>query len=162
MSIQQGFIAKLFTSLLVASVTAIAQQPAEPAPPKYNIELAERLGADTYGMKLYVMAFLRKGPNRNQDSATAAALQAAHLKNIGRMAMEGKLVVAGPFMEDFDIRGIYIFNLRTVEEARALTESDPAIKAGRLTMELHPWYGSAALMEVTRIHQTLEQKSISK
>ncbi len=55
-------------------------------------------------------------------------------------------------------RGIYIFNVSTVDSARALTESDPAVKAGRLAMELHPWYGSAALMEVTRIHNTLQKR----
>jgi uncharacterized protein len=128
----------------------------------YDAALAAKTGADEYGMKAYVMAFLKRGPNRNQDSTTAANLQAAHLKNIGRMANEGKLVVAGPFLDDDnEIRGIYIFNVATIEEAKKLTETDPAIQAGRLVMELHPWYGSAALMEVNRIHQTLEKHSIT-
>ena len=109
-------------------------------------------------MKVYVMAFLKKGPNRNQDSVEAARLQAAHMANIHRMAEEGSLVLAGPFMDDGDLRGIYVFNVSTVEEARALTATDPAVKAGRLAMELHPWYGSAALMEVNRIHNTLQQR----
>jgi uncharacterized protein YciI len=107
-------------------------------------------------MKAYVMAFLKKGPNRNQDSIEAARLQAAHMANIRRMAEEGSLVLAGPFMDDGDLRGIYLFNVSTVEEARRLTDSDPAVRAGRLVMELHPWYGSAALMEVTRIHKTID------
>jgi uncharacterized protein len=121
----------------------------------YDSLLARRLGADRIGMKVYVMAFLKKGPNRSQDSTEAARLQAAHMANIQRMAREGSLVVAGPFMDDGDLRGIYVFNVSTVDSARALTESDPAVKAGRLAMELHPWYGSAALMEVTRIHNML-------
>jgi uncharacterized protein YciI len=79
------------------------------------------------------------------------------MANIHRMAEEGSLVLAGPFMDDGEYRGIYIFNVSTVEEARALTETDPAIKAGRLAMELHPWFGSAALMEVNRIHNTLQR-----
>lgn len=115
----------------------------------YDEALAQELGADDYGMKRYVMAFLKRGPNRSQDSLEAARLQRAHLDNISRMAEEGSLVLAGPFFDDGPIRGIYIFNVKTVEEARALTETDPAIKAGRLEMELHPWYGSAALMKVT-------------
>jgi uncharacterized protein len=78
------------------------------------------------------------------------------------MALEGKLVLAGPFMDKQPIRGIYIFNVTTIEEAAKLTETDPAIQAGTLEMELHPWYGSAALMEVTRIHRTLEKKDFSK
>lgn len=124
----------------------------------YDSLLARRLGADKIGMKVYVMAFLRKGPHRNQDSAEAAQLQAAHMANIQRMASEGSLVLAGPFMDDGELRGIYLFNVPSVDEARRLTETDPAVRAGRLAMELHPWYGSAALMEVIRIHNSLQQR----
>lgn len=128
----------------------------------YDEKLAKATGADEYGMKKYVMAFLKTGPNRTQDSATAANIMAGHLKNIGRMADEGVLVVAGPFLDDGDVRGIYIFNVATVEEAQKLTETDPAIKAGRLVMELHPWYGSAALMEVNRLHNSIQKVDITK
>lgn len=127
----------------------------------YDSVFAARLGSDEYGMKQYVMAFLKRGPNRDQDSATAAALQKAHLGNILRMAEEGSLVVAGPFMDDWEVRGIYVFNVKTVEEARALTETDPAIKAGRLTMDLHPWYGPAALSLMAPLSKRAEKKSVA-
>jgi len=84
------------------------------------------------------------------------------MQNINRMANEGKLVLAGPFFDDGDVRGIYIFNVSTVEEARALTETDPAIQAGRLAMELHPWYGSAVLPLITPLHRRLEKKSVAE
>jgi len=129
---------------------------------EYNHELALKLKADQYGMSPYVMAFLKRGPNRSQDSITAANLQKAHLENITKMAEEGTLVLAGPFLDDGNIRGIYIFNVATVEEARKLTESDPAIKAGRLVMELHPWYGSAAIKKINAIHNQLTKESISE
>ncbi|MEZ4745173.1 MAG: YciI family protein [Calditrichia bacterium] len=125
----------------------------------YDEALAKKLGADDYGMKPYVMAFLKAGPNRSQDEETAAKLQKAHLDNIKRMAEEGSLVLAGPFMDDGDIRGIYIFNVATIEEARALTETDPAIQAGRLVMELHPWYGTAALPVLKDVYPKLAKKS---
>lgn len=128
----------------------------------YDSLLAKKLGADKYGMKAYVMAFLKRGPNRPSDSIERAKLQAAHLKNIGRLADEGKLIVAGPFLDNQEIRGIYIFNVSSVEEAKALTETDPAIKVGSLVMELHPWYGSAALIETVEIHKKLQRKSISE
>lgn len=128
----------------------------------YDSALAAKLGSDAYGMKNYVLAFLKRGPNRNQDSTEAAALQKAHLQNIGRLADAGKLVVAGPFLDDQDIRGIYIFNVETVEEAKKLTETDPAIKAGRLVMELHPWYGSAAMIMINEWHKKLEKKSVAE
>ena len=124
----------------------------------YDSLLTQKLGADPYGMKHYVMAFLKAGPNRDQDSVTAAQLQKAHMDNIMRMADEGKLVVAGPFEDGGELRGIYVFNVATLEEARALTETDPAVKAGRLIMELHPWYGSAALMQVNETHKRLSKK----
>ena len=127
----------------------------------YDSVFAQKLGADEYGMQQYVMAFLKRGPNRSQDSVTAAQLQQAHMENIGRMADAGKLVVAGPFMDTGSIRGIYIFNVRSVEEARALTATDPAIQAGRLEMELHPWYGSAALPMLLPLHKRLEKKSVT-
>lgn len=126
----------------------------------YDAELAESVGADQYGMRQYVMAFLKAGPNRSQDSTEAAALQRAHLDNIGRLAEEGKLSLAGPFLDDGELRGIYIFNVSTIEEAKALTETDPAIQQGRLVMELHPWYGSAALMKVNEIHKRLGKEEI--
>ena len=127
----------------------------------YDSLKAAKYGADDYGMKQYVLAYLKKGPNRDLDSAEAMDLQMAHLRNIDKMADEGKLVLAGPFLGDGDVRGIYIFNVKTVEEAEALTNSDPAIKSGSLEMELVPWYGSAALVEVNDIHKTLMKKGIT-
>jgi len=126
----------------------------------YDSILAKKLGADDYGMRQYVMAFLKRGPNRSQDSAEAAKLQRAHLDNIGRLAEEGKLALAGPFLDNGDLRGIYIFNVNTVEEAKALTETDPAIQQGRLVMELHPWYGSAGLMQVNELHKKISRIEI--
>lgn len=117
--------------------------------------------ADSFGMKSYVMAFLKKGPNRNQDSATAAAIQKAHLANIGKLADEGKLIIAGPFMDSSEFMGIFIFNVKTLKEAEELTLTDPAVKAGRLIMELHPWYSSAALTEIPQLHKKLEKKPVT-
>ena len=126
----------------------------------YDSTLAAEYGADAYGMKKYVMAFLKKGPNRDMDSARAAELQRAHLDNITRLAKEGKLVVAGPFFGEGGLRGIYIFDVGSIEEAEELTNSDPAIKAGRLTMELKEWYGSAALTGLNDLHRKIAKTHI--
>jgi len=109
-------------------------------------------------MRSYVMAFLKAGPNRDQDQQTAMELQRAHMDNINRLAEEGSLILAGPFLDDGQIRGIYIFNVESIEEARELTATDPAVQAGRLEMELHPWYGSAALMRVNDIHRQISKE----
>jgi uncharacterized protein YciI len=134
--------------------------PSTPDPKVTSIfdeALAKELGADDYGMRTYVMAFLKKGPNRTSDKNEAAKLQAAHMANIGKLAEEGKLAIAGPFLDNGELRGIYIFNVETIEEAKKLTETDPAIKAGSLVMELHPWYGSAALGLVNKYHDKISK-----
>ncbi|MBV8389106.1 MAG: hypothetical protein JO080_04830 [Mucilaginibacter sp.] len=147
----------LIALLLLGSISCSAQSQN----PEYDAQLAQKLGADDYGMKQYVMAFLKAGPNRPKDSVARMKLQMAHLKNITRLANEGKLILAGPFMDDQPIKGIFIFNVTSIEEAKKLTETDPAIQAGSLVMELHPWYGSAALMQVVETHKKLHKKSFT-
>lgn len=152
------FLLPLSLTLMYACQGDPATTPvAEPAEQEtgFDPELARELGADPYGMKQYVMAFLHSGPNRSQDSLEAARLQTAHLANISRMAAEGKLVLAGPFLDSGEVRGIYIFDVPTLEEARELTSTDPAIQAGRLEMELRPWYGSAALVRLNQLHERI-------
>ena len=113
--------------------------------------LAQAPGADEYEMTTYQVGFLRKGPNWTPvgDSAELKALQAAHLAHIGKMAETGKLILAGPFADGGDLRGLFIFRVDSLEEAKALAEQDPAVKAGRLVIEWHPWY-AAKNITVTR------------
>jgi uncharacterized protein YciI len=158
----------LFTVLFVAcrekSSNADASAETTPAVAEnttgYDAALAQEVGADQYGMRSYVMAFLKAGPKRDRSPEEAQELQKAHMENIGRMAEAGQLVLAGPFMDDGELRGIYIFNVATVEEAKALTETDPAIQAGSLVMELHPWYGSAALVKLNEMHVKVSKEEI--
>jgi uncharacterized protein len=71
------------------------------------------------------------------------------MKNIDRLVKEHKLIVAGPFGEnEKKYRGLFIFNnIKTMEEAKDLLQTDPAIKNELLEYEIFPWYGSAALPE---------------
>lgn len=157
----------LFALLVLCFASCQDHSTSEATSPSSEIEieetenLSEKYGADEYGMRKYVMAFLKRGPNRDLDSAKAADLQRAHLENIGVMAEAGKLVLAGPFFGNDDLRGIYIFAVESIAEAEDLTNSDPAIKAGSLVMELKEWYGSAALMAVKEIHESLAETSIT-
>lgn len=120
---------------------------------EYDSVYAVKVGADEIGMKSYVMAFLKRGPNRPEDKDLIDSLQLAHLANINKLAEEGKLVLAGPFFGDDDLRGIYIFDTDSIEEAASWTATDPAIIYGSLEMELMKWYGSAALMDVNNLHK---------
>lgn len=96
-------------------------------------------GEKEWEMKTYYMVFLNKGPNRNQDSVTAANIQKGHLENIGKLHKEKKLTVAGPFLDDWNTRGIFIFDVPTEKEVIDLLNTDPAIQSGRLVYEIHPW-----------------------
>lgn len=91
-------------------------------------------------IRQYWFVMLLKGENRSQDSATASTLQAGHMANMEKMYHDGKLKVAGPFGDDGNWRGIFIFDCETKEEVVKLLSTDPAIAAGRLSYEIHPWY----------------------
>jgi uncharacterized protein YciI len=172
-------VSKMMKKMVLSAILALMVLPAwpvradeaKPAQPSalavalqdgaYDEALAKKFAGDEYGMKKFVMALLKRGPNRTQDPQKARELQTAHLKNIDRLAAEGKLVLAGPFLDDGELRGIYVFNVATVAEAEALTKSDTAVQAGSLVLELKEWYGSAALMAVNAIHGKLSRESIS-
>lgn len=114
--------------------------------PKYDKAMADSLGGDDYGMKMYVLVILKTGPAKIEDKKTTDSLFAGHLQNIKRLATEGKLVVAGPLQKnEKTYRGIFILNVKTTDEAKALLQTDPAVKAQLLDSELYGWYGSAAL-----------------
>lgn len=107
-----------------------------------NALAAQSAPAEKYVMKTYYLVFLKKGPQRNQDSAAVAKIQKEHLAHLDLMAEEGKLCIAGPLMDNGDIRGICIYNVTTREEAEKLANDDPAVKAGRLIVEIHPFYAA--------------------
>jgi uncharacterized protein YciI len=86
------------------------------------------------------LGFLTRGPKWTPEKTPATAeLQKAHLANINRLAETKKLVIAGPFGDDTPLRGIFVFKVASLEEAKALAETDPAVQAGRLAIEMHTW-----------------------
>ena len=147
----------LFTLLLLIPFSIVYGQSDNP---KYNKALAEKLGADDYGMKMYVFVILKTGPV-TADKIQTDSLFRGHMQNIGRLADAGKLVVAGPMQKnDKNYRGIFILNVKSIEEANLLLDTDPAVKANLLSAELFQWYGSAALPEYLQYHEMLEKKKI--
>ena len=121
---------------------------AQIANPNYDEALAKKLGADDYGMKKYVLVILKTGENTTATSEETNAAFRGHMENINRLVDKGKLIVAGPLgKNDKTYRGIFILDVPTVEEAGELVQTDPAVKARLLDVELFPWYGSAALSE---------------
>ncbi|MDF3076379.1 MAG: hypothetical protein K0S09_268 [Sphingobacteriaceae bacterium] len=148
------FVTAVFTLLCLQSF-------AQSDGPKYDKNLAESLGGDDYGMKMYVLAILKTGTNKTADKKTTDSLFQGHMANIGRLADEGKLIVAGPLKRnDKEYRGIFIFNVKTIEDAAALVKTDPAINANLLDVELFQWYGSAALPVYLESHEKIQRKKM--
>lgn len=146
-------------SLLLLALLCIGTAGVTAEERAYDPELAKRLGADERGMKSYVLCILKTGPKDGEVKGDERKeIFAGHFANIGKLADEGKLAVAGPFgKNDKAYRGLYIFNVATVEEAEKLVLLDPAVKAGVFVAELTPWYGSAAMMAVHDTHKKIEK-----
>ncbi len=151
---------KAILFLMLLSIIYVSPY-AQPTNPKFDQALADSLGSDEYGMKQYVLVILKTGPQDKNitEKATRDSLFAGHFSNMGAMAKAGKLTVAGPIgKNDKTYRGIFILNVKTIEEARELTQTDPSIKAGIFDVELFPWYGSAALPMYLQYTEKVEKK----
>lgn len=136
-------------SLSQVSISQTTDKKADNNNPNYDKALAEQLGGDDYGMKAYFFVVLKTGTNSTTDKELISQSFKAHLENIHKLVAEKKLVVAGPLgKNEKQYRGIFILNnIKTEEEAKALLQTDLAIKNGLLDYELYTWYGSAALPE---------------
>lgn len=149
----------ILTLSLFATTFSFAQKTAEK--PTFNQKLATELGADKYGMKPYVIVMLTTGPTKIDDKTKMGELMKGHLGNIGKLANEGKIVVAGPFLEQNkeNYRGMFIFNTKSKEEAEQWVKTDPAVLAGVFSYEIFPWYGSAALPMYLKHHAEIAQEN---
>jgi len=155
-----------FTTLTVLAgfcvfgmATAAASEPAAPPAPAFDAELAQRLGADDYGMRHYVLVILRTGPSPVPKGEKRDEMFKGHFANIQRLADAGKLAAAGPFDGADGWRGMFIFAVQDIEEAKALTATDPVIINGEMVAEYHKLYSSAALMLINETHPKLAKKS---
>lgn len=86
------------------------------------------------------LAFLTRGEKWTPEKTPETEeIQKGHMANINKLAEMKKLVAAGPFGDNGRLRGIFVFRVGSLEEAKALTATDPAVQAGRLAMDIHPW-----------------------
>ena len=96
--------------------------------------------AQPFKQTTYYFCFLRRGAKWTAErTPETQKLQEAHMANINAMAKTGKLVIAGPFEKAGEYAGVFVFKVGSLDEAKALAESDPAVKAGRLRTDVHPW-----------------------
>lgn len=105
---------------------------------KYNLE--SDTAVHTKEMKRFWLVELKKGPNRNQDSASRVKIQAAHIANIERLAKEGRIIMAGPIGVEDDLQGIFLMNCKDSSEVESFVKTDTAVTTGRLIMKYYPWW----------------------
>ena len=139
--------------LLAATPVAFAQQST------YDEALASKLGADEDGMRSYVLVILKTGPNKMAEGPERDAMFQGHFANMKRLTNAGKLVLAGPFDGKDGWRGMFVFAVKDIEEAKQLTATDPVLINGEMVAEYHAYYGSAALMTIPETHLRVAKKS---
>lgn len=148
---------RIFITLSLALVTFLCKAQEKP---KYDEALAKKLGADNYGMKMYVLVMLKTGSNTTATKAQTDSLFRGHMANIDRLAKESKLIVAGPLAKnDKQYRGIFILNTKSLEEVKTWLATDPAISSKLLDAEIFNWYGSAALPEYLPYHDKIQKSN---
>ncbi len=143
----------LILTLLILSNLAFGQSSSNKdtliSNPNYNKVLAQKLSGDEYGMKSYFLVILKTGENTSMTKELISESFRGHMKNINRLVEEEKLILAGPFEKnENNYRGIFILNnIKSIQEANDLLQTDLAIKNRLLDFEIYTWYGSAALPE---------------
>lgn len=130
-------IISFITVILLSSQLIYAQEADSTAQPEtFEYEWA----GEKMTMQKYFIVFLKSGENRSQSQEEAMKLQGEHLSYLGGLYEQGIINLNGPSGGDSDIRGFSVYNVATIEEAREYAENDPMVKAGRLKVEVHPWW----------------------
>lgn len=99
-------------------------------------------GDTTYLMKKYFLVLLKADTARNQSPEELMEIQRGHMEHMNTLAEQGYIDLAGPMGEDTELRGILVMRVPTLEQAQALCNQDPAVKAHRLKAEVHPWWAA--------------------
>ena len=87
----------------------------------------------------YVIGIVKRGENWSQDSLRATELQERHLTYLQSLIANNKLIASGPLKTSPAARGLYVFNVKTIAAAKALTAKDEAINSGWIAMDFHVW-----------------------
>ena len=127
----------LITFLLLLSIPSSAQDTTKTQAPETFEYVWE---GQSFTMQKYFIVFLKRGPDQSQGEEKAAEIQAAHLSYLGDLYKKGIINLNGPTGGEGDIRGFSVYNVATIEEATKYANNDPAVKAGRLITEAHPWW----------------------
>ncbi|HJS58648.1 MAG TPA: YciI family protein [Vicinamibacteria bacterium] len=109
-------------------------------------------------MTTYYFGMLMRGPKWSpEETPERAELQQQHLAYMDGMHKKGRLLIAGPLTDDGTLRGLVVYKAASIEEARGFAEADPAVRAGRLKVELHPWMVKKGILREPEIETRSER-----
>lgn len=143
---------------LLLSTSVMATESVEVANSRYDAQLAQSLGADELGMRSYVLVILKTGPTKVPTGSERDEMFKGHFANMKRLSAEGKLALAGPLDGVDGWRGLFVFAVADIEQAKELVATDPVIIQGEMIAEYHKYFGSAALMQVRDTHDKIAKK----
>ena len=100
-------------------------------------------GDSTYVMQKYFICFYKSVADKPEISKEEETkFQEAHMNYLGKLAEEKTICISGPFHEGGEMRGMSVYVVPTKEEAEKLANADPLVKAGRLKVEILPWWAA--------------------
>ncbi len=91
-------------------------------------------------MMVCYIRLLKRGPEWTaEQTSEVERLQGEHVAYGRSLIASGKLILNGPLLDGGDLRGVSVIRVGSLAEAQALSDADPAVRAGRLISEVHPW-----------------------
>jgi uncharacterized protein len=94
-------------------------------------------------LEAYELVMLRRPANApDYDEAELERIQREHLAHHEGLRASGHVVTNGPVTDQADpsLRGLTFYRTGSLEETRKFAEADPAVQAGRLTIDVMTWY----------------------
>jgi uncharacterized protein YciI len=135
----KNYLFLLSSALLLSAITPAAAQSARKYAAARPRAVANRAAASA-DQKTYYLVLLKAARAQAADLEAAATTRAAHMAYLQQLGREGKLALAGscpgPGQE---LQTMYLLNVASLDEAQALSATDPCVKMGQHTAEVHPW-----------------------
>ncbi len=112
------------------------------------------------GGDLVLVVLRAPTPPKPLDAARSQQLMAAHMANINRLVKEETMLFAGPLVQSkqtMDERGIFMLDVPTLEQARAVVATDPAVAAGVFDAHLSTFVTPDPLRRVLELERAARQ-----